>query len=141
METDKTIKDRYDVSFNLDDVTKEDRCPMHEWYNNLINKTYNQLNLFDVTRMIIQKIYLELAVTKAVSFVKENPFCGQRYEGELLELLYKLDIYYLEKYKETLKEVLDNALKQNKVYEWLCEEERVEFSDLVKCFAQKLLID
>ena len=78
METDKTIKDRYDVSFNLDDVTKEDRCPMHEWYNNLINKTYNQLNLFDVTRMIIQKIYLELAVTKAVSFVKENPFCGQR---------------------------------------------------------------
>ena len=141
METAKAIKDIYDISFNLDDVLQEDRCPMHEWYNNLINKTYDQLDLFDVTRMIIQKIYLELAVTKAVSFVRENPFCGQRYEGELLELLYKLDICYLEKCKETLKEVLDDALKQNKVYEWLCEEERVEFSDLVKCFSQKLLTD
>lgn len=141
METDKAIKDIYDISFNLDDVSKEDRCPMHEWYNNLIKKTYDQLDLFDVTRMIIQKTYLELAVTKAVSFVKENPFCGQRYEGELLELLYKLDIGYLEKYKEILKEVLDDALKQNEVYDWLCEEERVEFSDLVKCFAQKLLTD
>ncbi|MCM1097619.1 MAG: contact-dependent growth inhibition system immunity protein [Ruminococcus flavefaciens] len=141
METGKVIKDIYDISFDPDDVSQEDRCPMREWHNKLINKTYFQLDIFDVTRMIIQKMYLELAVAKAVSFVKETPFCGLRYEGELLELLYKVDVCYLEKYKEILKEILDNALRQNEVYEWLCEEERVEFSDLVKCFAQKLLID
>lgn len=138
MEMNKAIKDIYGISFNLDEVLQKDRCPMHKWYNNLINKTYNQLDLFDITRMIIQKTFLEVAVTKAISFIKENPFCGQRYEGELLELLYKLDICYLEKNKETLKKILVDALKRNEVYDWLCEEERVEFSNLIKCFFQKL---
>ena len=88
--------------------------------NNLIDKTFNQLDLFDVTRMLIQKMFLELAVLKVISFIKENPFCGQRYEGELLEILCKLDRCRLKKYVVELEEILRDALIKNKEYDWLC---------------------
>ncbi len=55
--------------------------------------------------MLIQKMFLELAVLKAITFIKENPFCGQRYESELLELLYKSDRCYLKKYTIELEEI------------------------------------
>lgn len=138
MDVEKKIKDIYNISFNLSDVSKEDRCQMNDWYDNLINKTLNQLDLFDVTRMLIQKMFLELAVLKAISFIKENPFCGQRYESELLELLCKLDTCYLKEYAIELEEILRDAIIKNKEYDWLCEDERKEFSDLISSFFKKL---
>lgn len=138
MDIDKKVKDIYNVHFTLDDISEEDRCPMHDWHNNLIDKTFNQLDLFDVTRMLIQKIFLELAVLKAICFIKENPFCGQRYEGELLELLYKLDVCYLKKYTPEIDEILRDAIIKNKEYDWICEDERKEFSDLACSFLERL---
>lgn len=134
----RKIKDIYNISFNIEDVSNEDMCPMHDWYNNLINKTINQLDLFDVTRMIIQKILLDLAVSKSIGFIEKNPFCGQRYEGELLELLFKLDMTYLNDYKDILSKIISQAFVENKSYDWLCEDERVEFSDLLKSFKMKI---
>lgn len=131
------IKDIYNISFHASNISEAD-CSMDDWYNDLINKTYNQLNLFDVTRMIIQKMFLELAVSKAVTLISENPFCGQRYEGELLELLYKLNPCYLVRHKDTLQTTLSLALSENKTYEWLCEEEREEFRELIYSFQRKI---
>lgn len=133
------IKDIYNISFDMTDISSEDRCPMHDWYNALINKTYSQLDLFDVTRMLIQKTFLELAVSRAIKFVEDNPFCGQRYEGELMELLSKLDLAYFDNYKDDVQKILSKALMENKTYEWLCEEEREEFSQLINSFQMKLL--
>ena len=138
MDTNKKIKELYNISFDLTDVPENERYPIHDWYSNLINKTYYQINIFDVTRMIIQKVFMELAVSKAIHFIEKNPFCGQRYEGELLELLNKLDVNYLKEYKLVLNEILSKALDKNKVYEWLCEDERIEFSELVKAFLKKI---
>lgn len=134
----KKIKDIYNISFKISDVSKEDRCPMQDWYSNLINKNFHQLDLFDVTRMLIQKMFLELAVLKAISFIRENPFCGQRYESELLELLSKLDRCYLKKYTFELEEILRDAKLKNKEYDWLCKDERKEFSDMISNFFKKL---
>lgn len=55
MDVEKKIKDIYNISFNLADISKEDRCPMHDWYNNLIDKTFNQLDMFDVTSTALLK--------------------------------------------------------------------------------------
>lgn len=134
----KKIKDIYNISFNIADISDEDRCSMHEWYANLINKTYNQLNLFDVTRMLIQKIFLDFAILKSIQLIEDNSFCGQRYEGELMELLSKLDMVYLENYKSDIQKILSKALIKNKTYEWLCEEERDEFLKLITSFQIKL---
>jgi len=134
----KTIREIYNISFNITDIPNENRCSMNDWYENLINKTYNQLDLFDVTRMIIQKIFLEMAVSKSVKYINENPFCGQRYEGELIELLFKLDLVHIETYKEDIFQILKKALVKNKTYDWLCEDERMEFSELINSFQKKL---
>lgn len=133
------IKEICNVSFNIVDVPKEDRCPMHDWYDALINKTYSQLDLFDVTGMVIQKMFLELAISKSIIFIKDNPFCGQRYEGELMEILSKLDVVYLTYYKDYIQEILSKALVENETYEWLCEEERKKFSKLINAFQKKLI--
>lgn len=138
MNLDKKIKEIYNDLFCIADIPETDRFPMNEWYNQLINKNYHQLDLFDVTRMVIQKIYLELAIKKSISFINENPFCGQRYEGELLELLSRLDKSYLNSYKDTIIQILSKALAENKTYDWLSEDERIEFGNTVNLFKQKL---
>lgn len=135
----KKIKDIYNISFNLLDIPSEDRCPMNDWYNTILDKTYDQLDLFDVTRMIIQKVFLKLAVSKSINFIEDNPFCGQRYEGELMELLSKLDLAYFDHYKKRLLDVLSKALNENKTYDWLCEKERDEFFKLINSFRVRLL--
>lgn len=134
------IKDIYNISFNTADIPREDRCPMHDWYEALLNKTYDQLDLFDVTRMLIQKVFLELAISKSIKFIEENPFCGQRYEGELIELLSKLDLIYFDNYKDSIQRILSKALIKNKTYEWMCEEEREEYSELLNSFQMKFLV-
>ena len=135
------IKDIYNISFDIADIPKEDRCPMHDWYEALLNKTYNQLDLFDVTRMLIQKIFLELAISKSIKLIEENPFCGQRYEGELIELLSRLDLIYFDNYNDNIQKILSKALIENKTYEWLCEEEREEYSELLNSFQMKFLVE
>lgn len=137
--TEDKIKEIYNVSFNIIAVPEKDRCPMHDWYDVLINKTYSQLDLFDVTRMLIQKMFLELEVSKSITFIKDNPFCGQRYEGELMELLSKVDVDYLNVYKDDIQEILSKALIENEAYEWLCEEERDAYSKLINAFQKKLI--
>lgn len=128
------IKDIYNISFSIEDI----RCPMDDWYSSLIHKAYSQINIFDVTRMLIQKMFLELAVTKAIEFIKQNPFCGQRYEGELMELLYGVDLIYLKSHRDDIQKILSKASNENKTYEWLCVEERKEFSELIHSFIMKL---
>lgn len=132
------ISEIYGVSFNIEDISSKDKCSMHDWYGVLINKTYDQIDLFDVTRMIIQEMFLELAVPKAIEFMKDNPFCGQRYEGELIELLSKMDLSYFDNYKDDMQKILCKASIENKTYEWLCEEERREFFELIDFFQLKL---
>lgn len=139
MRENEKIKDFYNVFFDLQEIPQENRCPMHDWYNEIINKTYSQLNIFDVTRMLIQKTFLDLAISKALILINQNPFCGQRYEGELIELLSKQDMSYLDKDKIFIKEILLKARVENNNYDWLCEEERKDFEELVNNFLNKIM--
>ena len=123
----KKIKDMYNDDFCMSKIINDNRVPMNEWYEELINKTYNQLNLADVTRMIIQKIYLQLAVEKAINYIEENIFCGHRYEGELLELLSQLDKSYINMHIGIIMELLTKALNDNKTYDWISKDERNDF--------------
>ena len=137
----KRIKDIYDIIFDPSDIPTKDRYPIHEWYYSLINKTYEQLNLVDVTRMIIQNVFLELAIPKAIEFLNDDPFCGERYEGELLELLFRLDYIHLSKYQKDICNLLLNACNKNVTYIWVCEEEREEYFKLIKAFKAKICGD
>lgn len=59
---------------------------------------------------------------------------GQRYEGELIELLSGLDVILLDDYKNDIQRILSKELIENKTYEWLCEKEREDYFELIKNF-------
>ena len=109
-----------------------------KWYNQVIDKRYNELIISDVTRMIRQRLFIELAVSKSINLLTNNPFCGDLYEGELLEALYKLDMFYLLAYLTELCNILSEASLENKIYDWLIEDERIEFDEVINLFKKKL---
>lgn len=39
---------------------------LDEWYNNLINKDSTELDIIDLSRMIRQNIFIELAIDKSL---------------------------------------------------------------------------
>lgn len=41
--------------------------------------------------------------------------------------------------KDNIQEILSKALIENETYEWLCEEEREEFSKLINAFQKRLI--
>lgn len=135
----KKIKEVYNISSGITNIPEDNVYSIEKWYSELLNKTYEQLNIFDVTRMLIQKIFLELAVPKAIALIERDPFCGQRYEGELLEVLSWLDIVYIEDYKDVLVKILMEASEKNKHYEWFFEDEREEFNQTIKEFLHRIL--
>lgn len=54
--TERWKMDIYNISFNMADVADKDKWSMNDWYNDLINKTYNQLDLSNHERIFIDKI-------------------------------------------------------------------------------------
>lgn len=128
----RKIKDIYQV------VQGADEYPLQRWYNQLIDKSIDELSVSDVTKMVRQDIFVEQAVGRAVEYLEENPFSGDLYEGEVLYMLYKLDGSYYIEYADKLNKVLECAMEQNRKYEWLLEEERDEFDKLVKAFKEKI---
>lgn len=61
----------------------------------------------------------------------ENSFIGDMYEGELLEKLSEVEIRYLIDYIEEIKDILSFALIKNQDYEWIDDDERKEFEDII----------
>lgn len=76
----QTIKDL----FNLDYDNQPYPLPM--WYNQLLDKRTDEINLRDIFRMINNDILPELAIEKAIDAFIENPFDGEMMDGQLLEL-------------------------------------------------------
>ena len=138
MLSDKKIKDIYNISFDLTSIPLKERSEMHIWHERMLNKTYSELDLFDVTRMLIQKQHLEIAVSKALELLDKNPVCGQRYEGELLELLFQTESVFLCKEKDNIEMLLLKAEKQAEMYEWADEQSKKEWEELVSKFMEYL---
>lgn len=112
--------------------------PLQKWYNQLIDKTISQIDVSDVLRMFRQKEFIDIAIIKAVEYLKEDPFIGDMYDGELLEKLSSINRDILMKYTNEIKDILSNALEKNDDYEWLDATERIEFAEKIKQFRDKL---
>lgn len=91
--------------------------PLQKWYNQLIEKTIYEITIADVLRMIRQNEFIEIAISRAICYYKNNPFAGELYEGELLEKMALFDIIQLGEYMYEIRNILENALRENEVYE------------------------
>lgn len=136
MNVEKTLKDLYDCDYIVSD---EELYPLQKWYNRLLNKTITEIDVCDVSRMIRQKEFMDIAIAKATNLLKDNLFSGELYEGEILEKLFDLDIASLEPYCAELKVILSHALDESRKHEWLCQEEQDDFEKTIKDFRVKLM--
>lgn len=136
----KKLKELYDCQYIISD---EDLYPLQKWYNKLIDKSINEINIADVLRMLRQKVFTKLAMLKAIEFLRKNIFVGELYDGELYdgELLQKiseLDTIFLASYASDLKSILKDYIEKCKLHTWAYEGEEEEFKDIVKSILVKL---
>ena len=161
----KKIKEIYDCKYIISD---EGLYPLQKWYNELIDKSINEINIADVLRMLRQKVFTKLAMLKAIEFLRKNIFVGELYDGELYdgelydgelydgelydgelydgelydgELLQKiseLDTIFLASYASDLKSILKDYIEKCKLHTWAYEGEEEEFKDIVKSILVKL---
>lgn len=137
MDEKRKIKDIYNCSYT---IPEGEVYPLQSWYEQLINKSIDEIEVLDILRMIRQNEFLDLAISEAIKYLKKDPFVGDMYEGEVLDKLSEMDISYLMAYIDEIDNILEKALDENKTHEWLCEEEKDEFEDLIKNFHLKLVL-
>ncbi|WP_459481106.1 contact-dependent growth inhibition system immunity protein [Clostridium saccharoperbutylacetonicum] len=114
------------------------RCELDEWYVKLLNKRIDEITINDISRMLRQDVLIEVAVTKSIEILNENPLAGEMYEGQLLELLYSVDI---NKYKEDIDKVKDILIKiKSNIsrFEWTCDEDFKDYLEVLEKYLKKI---
>lgn len=135
MEDERKIKDIYNCQYIVSD---EMLYPLQEWYNQLIDKRIDEITVADVLRMIRQKELIDLTISKAIDFLKENVFMGELYDGQILEQISELDISLLIPYYDDMKYILEAALEKATIHEWSYDGEKDEFIEIVRSLLSKI---
>lgn len=79
MEDTRKIKEIYDC---VAIISEKELYPLQKWYNQLIDKKPSEIIVADVLRMMRQKQFINLAMSKAIKFLQEDVFIGETYDGE-----------------------------------------------------------
>lgn len=135
MEDTRKIKDIYNC---VTIVSDEELYPLQKWYNQLIDKTISEITVADVLRMIRQKQFINLAMSKAIKFLQDDVFIGESYDGEMLEKISGMDSSFLKFYTDDLKNIIKNALEKSVIHEWSYDGEENEFKEMVNAIEKKL---
>ncbi len=136
MEDTRKIKDIYDC---VAIISQEELYPLEKWYNQLIDKTIFEITVEDVIRMIRQKQFISLAMSKAIKFLQDDVFIGEAYDGEMLEKISEMDSSLLISYVDDLKNIVQNALDKSVTHEWSYNGEEDEFKKIVNSITEKLV--
>ena len=135
MEDKRKIKEIYNCDYIVSD---EELYPLQRWHNKLIDKTVNDITMADILRMMRQKVFLNLAMEKAMDFLQDSVFAGEIYEGELLEKIAEMDTSFLNPYADKLKVILKDASDISEMHEWSYDGEREEFSKIINSITLKI---
>ena len=121
------IREEYDLK---EYVSSKFNSSLTEWYNQLINKTIDELEVEDVCKMIRQNIIIELATQKAIELFFDDPYDGFIYDGELLNALTLINFKQISEPKikvEKLKIRVKELIEFFKDADWLIEHSIDEF--------------
>ena len=136
MEDKRKIKEIYDCTSI---ISNEELYPLQKWYNQLIEKRIGEITVADVLRMIRQKEFMNLAISKAIFFLQEDVFVGELYEGELFEKISEIDSSFLVSHVIDLKKIIKNALEKSVVHDWTYDGEEEQFKGLIDTLFQKVM--
>ena len=73
--------------YNFEYYNGDFQSSLTKWYNKVIDKSIDELNVTDVFRMIRQNILKDIAVYRAIELFLTDPFDGEMQDGDLLALL------------------------------------------------------
>lgn len=125
--------------FNCEPVSStKELSPLEKWYNELLEKTESQLTISDVMKMIRQNVFLEIAVGRAIVYLKKDTLIGEMYEGELLDKISKLDKRILGRYINDLKEIIIKCRQECITHEWGYEGEKEEIDKVLNLIDKKI---
>ncbi|CAM2771872.1 hypothetical protein HP548_13795 [Paenibacillus taichungensis] len=131
----KPIKEIYALNQNIQ--TEESEYPLDQWYNRLIDKTIDEIELEDVSRMLAQNVFMDLGIKKALEILKGDPLAGEMYDGHLLKILYSIELNQFEELSQ-LASLLQDINRNLSNIEWADEEDQEEYTELLTNFMKKL---
>lgn len=116
------------------DGLKQD-FPLERWFYQMVQKNENDLTIKDISHMLRQEVYLDLAIPIAWKRIMDNPLCGELYDGQMIELLTRVFVNNPElKEKEnyiTFKKKLEQVYN---LYEWDDDYEKEEYEKILIAF-------
>ena len=135
------IKDIYNIRYDPASFSEYDRqtSPMSEWYEKVIYKTIEELTVFDIWRMFMQERFVDTAVKRAIVYLKEDPFCSEIIDGDIMKLVSEVDIELVKDFKEELLGIIANARKLKDEYDWMTEDDEIRYIAAIDKFEKKLL--
>ncbi len=74
-------------TFGLEYDKSNQQSGLIKWYNRLIDKSIDDLDVVDVAKMIRQNILRDIAIDRAIELFLNEPFDGEMQDGDLLALL------------------------------------------------------
>ncbi|WP_340028008.1 contact-dependent growth inhibition system immunity protein [Paenibacillus sp. FSL H7-0940] len=131
----KLIKEIYSIDQNIQ--TDMSDSPLDHWYDRLINKNVNEIDLEDVSRMLGQHVLIDLGIEKAIEILSEDPLAGEMYDGHLLKLLYTIETNNFRDLSQ-LKRILQTIKSSFSQFEWADEEDQEEYAVLLELFLKKV---
>ena len=122
------------------DLIEEDGMDnaVDEWFNTIMEKTKDQLNVADVSRMLRQKICSRVAIKRAIEMLSDDPFVGEMFEGQLMFNLYKGKEKYLRLFYPQMSNVLEKAETMAECHHFDSEDDKNEYITIISKFAQKI---
>lgn len=111
--------------------------PLDKWFYEMIQKNVNMLTITDISHMLRQEIYLDIAIPLVWEQLLENPLCGEMYDGQMVELLTRVFIN-----NPGLKEVDLYTVFEKKAwmiydaYDWDSDYEKEEYRNILLNFSQ-----
>ncbi|EHD1589017.1 hypothetical protein JR590_002794 [Listeria monocytogenes] len=131
---DQKIKDIY----HIDDSFSSDNEKYNKWLKSLLNKTKDEITEKDVYTMFLQQELEDLAIEKAIEFIKIDPLTGEMWDGQFLEQLAGISADKLVAYKEELQKLIPYIDIQIKEPLWDFEFEREDFISRYMKFKDKV---
>ncbi|MFC9710613.1 contact-dependent growth inhibition system immunity protein [Paenibacillus sp. NPDC056933] len=131
----KPIKEIYALNQNIQ--TEESEYPLDQWYDRLIDKRIDEIDLEDVSRMLAQNVFMGLGIKKALEILKDDPLAGEMYDGHLLKILYSIELNQFEDLSQ-LASLLQDINRNLSYIEWADEEDQEEYTELLTNFMKKL---
>lgn len=131
----KTLKELYQLEY---DVSEGELYSLQEWYNELIDKTVDDLTIFDALRMLRQNVCMDVAMLKTIEFLLQDVFAGEVYDGQVLETLLRVEVAVLMSYADILQRIVAEAQARSEEHEWSYEGEKEEFLEVLAQLRNKI---